>query len=432
MHLRTVMEGSLRHQGRSRPRRWIEGTWLLLGGPACLSGGADMADAQAFLDLVDKLDTGGRFTPEQLAQEIVRLYAAPDPLADGSLQFMTLHKAKGLEFDTVILPGLDRSTGGNDQALMLWEDVLLDGLDERLVAAPLKRRRIVEASLPTPYDYLAGLERRRSANEAARVLYVGATRAVRRLHLVGVAERNAKGEIHPRAGSFLDLLWPTVGSDFIAAAEALGDAAAADDTDFVAPLLRLVTPLPRGVVCPTGEVVPAVPAVVDDAADPFAASVGILVHAYLEMIAGDGVDAWPTQRIARLRPAMEVWFGQRGHGDRDAALGSARAQAMLATTLASDDGRWLLDRHQHDSAELALARAEAEGASLHIVDRSFIEDGVRWIIDYKTAVIEGDAAVHAERYRPQLARYAGLFRDDGRPLRLGVFYTALGRLIELH
>ena len=67
-----------------------------------------------------------------------------------------------------------------------------------------------------------------------------------------------------------------------------------------------------------------------------------------------------------------------------------------------------------------------------MVDRTFVEDGARWIIDYKTAQPEADLAAHAERYRPQLERYAGLFGDEGRPIRTGVFYTAVGRLIEFN
>jgi ATP-dependent exoDNAse (exonuclease V) beta subunit len=33
---------------------------------------------------------------------------------------MTIHKAKGLEFDTVILPGLGAVPRGDDQRLLLW------------------------------------------------------------------------------------------------------------------------------------------------------------------------------------------------------------------------------------------------------------------------------------------------------------------------
>jgi ATP-dependent exoDNAse (exonuclease V) beta subunit len=128
---------------------------------------------------------------------------------------------------------------------------------------------------------------------------------------------------------------------------------------------------------------------------------------------------------------MEVWLGRRSHGDRDASLGAERAVAMLQTTLASDDGRRLLGRHDADSAELSLARAEEQGASTHVVDRTYVDGGVRWIVDYKTAAVDGDAAAYAERYRPQLERYAALFAGEGLPIRMGVFYTAIGRLIVL-
>jgi ATP-dependent helicase/nuclease subunit A len=66
-------------------------------------------------------------------------------------------------------------------------------------------------------------------------------------------------------------------------------------------------------------------------------------------------------------------------------------------------------------AELAIARrGEAGTAETRVIDRSFVEDGVRWIIDYKTADLgpAADAArlaAHAERYRTQLEAYAALF-----------------------
>lgn len=427
LHVRAALAPALANQGRMRVRRWIEGTWFALGGPACLSSAADLADARAFLDLVDQLDAGGRFEPARLEAEMARLYAAPDAEADGRLQFMTLHKAKGLEFDCVILPGLNRVTGGGAQALMRWEEVLHDGLDERLVAAPVRRRRGDDANEVSIYEYLGSLEREREANEAARVLYVGATRAVRRLHLVAAVERNAKGDATPRAGSFLDLLWPTLEARFVEAGDAEEVGGAIEDAGFVPPLVRVAAPATI-----VGAAAPAVAAgEAEETVDAFAAAVGTLVHAYLEMIAADGLAAWPIERIGKLRPAMETWLGRRGHGDADAAQGAERAQAQIITVLASEDGQWLLARHEGAGAEMALARAEEEGASRHVIDRSFVADGARWIIDYKSVAVAGDAAAHAERYRPQLERYAGLFAGAGLPIRLGVFYTALGKLVIL-
>ena len=66
------------------------------------------------------------------------LYAAPDSLADGRIQLMTMHKAKGLEFDTVILPGLGRRPRGATPELLYWlERPTADG-DVSLLMAPIR------------------------------------------------------------------------------------------------------------------------------------------------------------------------------------------------------------------------------------------------------------------------------------------------------
>ena len=455
-HVRGVLAEAFAGRGRQSPRRWIEAVWTMLGGPACLSNSADGSDVQALLDFIDQLDAAGRFTPEQLEARIADLYAAPDALADGSLQFMTIHKAKGLEFDTVILPGLHRTTRAEEHALMLWEEVALDGLDEQLVVAPYARRGRKEESRPTPYDYLRRLNRKRADHEAARVLYVAATRAVRVLHLVGVARSNTDGELVAPSGSFLKLLWPALAAAFEAAPMIDGNAPAAGATAAAESpwLRRLIAPaVPERLrrtasVPPQGAgTVPYTAAAAADQAEPaeataetLAAGVGTLTHAYLEMIARSGVDAWSGERIRSLQPAMALWLSQRGHAAADSKQGAARIAAMLQATLASDDGHWILKLRASGAVELAVnlinSESGREQVSTHIVDRSFIDAGRRWIIDYKTAQLadsqgEADLQAHAERYRPQLERYGRLFADEGVPQRLAIFYAAHGRLVEL-
>lgn len=451
IHLRTVLAEALAHQGRSRLRRWVEGTWLKLGGAACLATPAEQADAKAFLDLLEELDAAGRFRLDRLEQELASLYAAPDALADGTLQFMTIHKAKGLEFDTVILPGLHKKPRSDEHALMLWEEVALEGLNEHLVAAPLTRRN--SSAAPTPYDYLRLLEQERSANEAARVLYVAATRAIRSLHLVGVARTNAEGEALRPAGSFLDLLWPSVAGDFAAvvaeiaaevAAEIEADGPAAIDAGrFVPRLVRTVAPAVAEILQKALPALQRPQAKIDqddEGAYPLDASVGTLVHAYLEIVAKDGAEAWTSERIRQLAPAMTLWLVRRGHAAGEAKEGASRVAACLTATLASSEGRWVLAQREGGATELALTARSQDMIATHVVDRSFVEDGARWIIDYKTSRVEGvggdegdEAALlnHAERYRAQLERYAGLFADEGLPLRLAIFYAAVGRLVEL-
>ncbi len=436
-HLREVLAEALAGQGRQRRRRWVEDAWRKLGGPACLGAANDLSDAQAFFNRLDALDAAGRFVLDSLEDDMGRLFAAPDAQADGRLQLMTIHKAKGLEFDTVILPGLHRETAGSDTPLLAWDSFALAS-GERLVAAPVNRRSGRKPGAPTVYDFLQRMEKERSRNEDARVLYVAATRAVRRLHLVGVARRDEEGAlVAPRAASPLTSVWPAVAAEFLAATAAPG-AAPADDgelKDFVPQLLRLRAPaVPPQWHAAAPLVVAA--AVRDEAADPLAAAVGSLAHAVLELIAADP-EAWPAQRVGERQPGFERWLASRGWSPADARAGAQRVARMLATTLGSADGQWVLRRRPDAGAELALARVGAGGtAETRVVDRCFVEDGVRWIIDYKTADLGAGAdpvrlAAHAERYRPQLEAYAALFAAEGLPLRLAVLYVAHGILATL-
>ena len=65
------------------------------------------------------------------------------------------------------------------------------------------------------------------------------------------------------------------------------------------------------------------------------------------------------------------------------------------------------------------------------LDRTVIENGVRWIVDYKTGTHEGgdlEAFLdrEQERYREQLEQYAALMRAlDGRPVKLGLYFPLL-------
>jgi ATP-dependent exoDNAse (exonuclease V) beta subunit len=455
-HVREALAEALAGQGRQRRRRWVEDAWRKLGGPACLAGAGgagDASDATAFFNRLDVLDAAGRFALDSLDVDLGRLYAAPDAQADGRLQLMTIHKAKGLEFDTVILPGLHREPSGRDTPLLAWDSFPLAS-GERLVAAPVNRRRGRKGAEPTVYDFLQRMERERSRNEEARVLYVAATRAVRCLHLVGVAQCDEDGALlAPRAASPLGRLWPRVQAAFEQAALAEGTAASRVDAvdgeylaDFVPLLQRLKAPR-----IPPAWRAPAPAQRVGDnreqTVDPLAAVVGTLAHAVLELIAA-APENWSVPGIKERQAGFERWLASRGWSPVDSRAGAARAARMLAATLASADGQWVLRRRADAAAELALTRimpaiGAGDGAGqgggtqeTRVVDRSFVDDGVRWIIDYKTVDL-GDAAdlprlaAHAARYREQLESYAALFAGEGLPRRLAVLYVAHGILVTL-
>ena len=438
-HLREVVGLALAERDRQPPRRWLEGVWLMLGGPRCLEAPAALADVEAFFALVEQLAAAHRLDPETLAARVGELYAPADPLGD-AVQMMTIHKAKGLEFETVIVPGLHRDTGNNDSPLLLWDEVLGADGRERLLVAPL-RARGERSDEPTVYDTLRRLENARAAHETERLLYVAATRAIRRLHLVGVAELSDKsddGLRQPPSGSFLRLLWPVVGQAVFAAALAADAPAelvpAEDGSTFVPPLLRLAElAIPAELARPPSR--PAANRI--DTADAATAAtseaaVGTLVHCCLELIVRQGLAAWPPERLPGLVDGWRRWLRAQGLDAGQAEAGADEALSALQTTLTTATGRWLLADHPGGAAEQAWTSRDGEMTVKHVIDRVFIADGVRWIVDYKTVrAAPEELAARAEGFRPQLERYAALFADQPQPLKLAVWFVLQGRLVEL-
>ncbi|MEM1082457.1 MAG: hypothetical protein AAGH65_12865, partial [Pseudomonadota bacterium] len=82
-------------------------------------------------------------------------------------------------------------------------------------------------------------------------------------------------------------------------------------------------------------------------------------------------------------------------------------------------GQWLLSgAHEDTGTELAISGVFKGEWVNAIVDRTFIDAGCRWIIDYKSGYHSGGNLDHflneeADRYRDQLARYAQLFSLTG-------------------
>jgi ATP-dependent exoDNAse (exonuclease V) beta subunit len=126
------------------------------------------------------------------------------------------------------------------------------------------------------------------------------------------------------------------------------------------------------------------------------------------------------------------WLRAQGLDAGQAEAGADEALTALQTTLASDTGRWLLADHPGGAAEQAWTSRDGELTVKHVIDRVFIADGVRWIVDYKTVrATPEELPARAEGFRPQLDRYAALFANDPLPLKLAVWFVLQGRLVEL-
>ena len=446
MHVRNILTNAFDNQGRIPVRRWLESTWLQLGGSKCLVDAGDNRDVQAFFDLVEKSSRNGRLDMTALELGMQKLYAEPDIEADDSLQFLTIHKSKGLEFDTVILPALNRRPRNADNELVLWQEVLVNN-QMHLVAAPMTTGRKDADNNPTVYDFLKELEAERNNNEIVRLLYVAATRSERYLHLIATMQKTAKDELKPVAKSLLEMLWPAVETEFIQAKTLDSSQYAMNlSTSLVAfvpklqrlPLAMLMNPivefkaknsLTAKVGSPTQELTNLADTLTNIDLQRHS---GILAHKYMELIASTDLQKWTTERILQCRNAMQIWLVQQGHSTQDAQLGSTQVVKALQTTLESPQGQWVLHPHTEAVSELSLFDVNVDGVNLHVIDRTFVEEGIRWVVDYKlTHVVDLDLTLEAEQHRSQLERYSALFNTTTIPVKKAVFFLSLGKFVEL-
>ena len=426
--------------GRERKplRSRIEGAWIALGGPAALLDLGDQRLCRQYFELLEREAACARDDWPTFARRVHEGYAAPAVTAttDARLQILTMHKAKGLEFDTVILPALDRPGRSEDPELLLWrERVTANGRRDLLISPP---QRSGDARDPL-YAWLAreaGLARQL---ENTRTLYVACTRAVRRLHLVF----RLPGPGGPAKSSLLARIWPTLAPELDHPGDDTEitlhppDPATAQPTEAILrhgvrlpPAWRPSWPeVPRTAPAPT-------PAESDPAdGDPLARLAGTLFHRSVRQLLSEGAAHWNAARIDRQQRVWQAELAAAGFDPEPARHAVARIRRALENLLNDDHGRWLIAEHAGGGAELELGYQAADGqVRTAIVDRTFIAAGVRWIIDYKLAEPQRESrdaflARQGCRYRTQLEGYAALFRHRGsEPVRTALYFPLLPHL----
>ncbi|KAF0814208.1 ATP-dependent helicase/nuclease subunit A [Andreprevotia sp. IGB-42] len=397
--------------------------WRRLQGPQIYSAPRDAVDAERFFQLLETLAPYGALDPAALDDALASLFAAPDPAAD-RVEIMTMHKSKGLQFDTVILPGLHRKAPPDHPPLLR-----LEVSQGRLLLGPIKP--LAERDADPLSRYLGERNKRRAAYELDRLLYVAATRAKRHLHLVGeLAVSSKTGEIRqPQSSSLLARLLPVLPA---LTPPALVAAVDNDEAQTVAGPVFAALP---------ADLLPAIQPIMEPertygrfslAAQLVEAAVGTVVHAWLERIGNDGLAQWPAARLQQSLPLMIRQLLRAGLSSGDAASAAQTVLTTLQATLADARGRWLLT--QAARREWRLIDAAGKVAVIDLA----LETADGWlVVDYKTANARDgeDEDVFAERmwsaHGEQLALYCNLLAAlTGKPVSAALYLPRAGRWLE--
>jgi ATP-dependent exoDNAse (exonuclease V) beta subunit len=430
---------------------WLERTWHALGAPLFLNA-ESAANCEALFATLSQLPPSCFGTlDESLNQRLEELYAQPDPSAseDCGVQLMTIHAAKGLEFEVVLVPQLHRPGKVDDPPLFHWLVRRQHGATEdELLLAPIGYKH---GDKPRLYDWVGKKSARRLRQEEKRLLYVACSRAIRELHLFAAVERKQDGNLgKPREGTLLAAGWNGLETRISEAARStpICNLLAMPAASYLPAQHGIVETLAAGAhepaqilhrlpadwfTNPTSETKPAtgaaarVVSTAENMGSRLSRVQGIVLHGLLEHAAAGTGGEHPDW--SRLTDAL-----LRQHGLASTEAASARSAILqgIHNALGHEEGRWLLrafaqgqqSRSEKSWSEKSWTSA-SEGRMLRQrPDRVFFggeSPGVPgndylWIVDYKTAALtdstDRDSFLTSsrEQYRSQLEAYSELFR----------------------
>lgn len=397
---------------------WVQECWTRLGGPQVYPSLADQADAEQVLRLLEELCPYGPPDQQQFQARVESLYATPQGTGK-AVEVMTIHKSKGLEFETVILFGLHKQSANDSEPL-----IRLEHSADRLILGPISHKGSEQRDPVS--QFLAARERIRAEQESHRLLYVALTRARQELHLFGeLSITQDKGLREPDGRSLLSRLWPVLQQPQAPVWQAEQGSQHEEPGQGPAALLQRVVSLPA-----------APPEQLQTASSSYQSwqwsldtthekAIGTVAHDWLEKLGREGLDPWPVERLQQSRTVMRRQLLRAGVPSTyldDAA--QSLFEAIIAT-VQTERGRWLL----------GVSRAYREWSLLDvsgrvsIIDLAISQEDHWLVVDYKTGrpaeheSLDDFKARMLDRYAPQLQRYCEQVQAlDGRPAQAALYF----------
>jgi ATP-dependent helicase/nuclease subunit A len=471
--------------GRTSFAAHVERTWLSLGGDAPLSPDR-LANVHRFFVVLRELEqeNSGVIDTVALNARLARLFAetAPD---ENAVQLLTIHNSKGLEFDLVLIPALERITNRSRSELLNWLELdPSDGEAAHILLAPIGSRGEQADGLN---QWVSRVKRSRENAELRRLLYVACTRAREALHLFAACEPQRDGSARtPREGTLLRAAWPVAAARFGSPSQAeettisspavrtglasllpfepplpvdgLALAASADEAEEHAPMIHRLPlnfdPVARFTSAENPKLpyiaaseLPHSPTFARPEGSFAVRANGNVVHRFLQLVSGTlesgdtpdallrSISAWEPRLVAALR--------NEGISSASSQREAPRALAALRNALEDPIGRWILSSHESATSELSIASFDS---SVLRADRTFLAgprpltngDDRIWIIDFKTTEQGARSLERFEqdellKYREQLERYAEVLcqlTPAPRRIVLGLYYPLIPHLLN--
>ena len=431
-------------------------TFDCLGGHHLIQTHFELESIDLFFDLIRKFE---RSTPiinaDDLEEQIKNTFVSDNPpsASDNPVQILTIHKAKGLEFDHVFLPGLARQPKIEERELLLWHERLNRARVPKLFLAALAG---TGESSDTLYELLRHEKLAKSKFENTRLMYIGVTRAIKSAHLSAVLKRGKEESTNPDPRSLLSTIWSAilqnkfvefVNMDGINTENIL-ESKGTSQLKTATLLKRIpVSLLPQSSWFevtekpddnhqhhpePSFNEDPRLDLMLDT-------QIGNLIHQALQASLTNK-NLLSDHSINLQRQRWQQHLLRYGFGLDKTHYAVTFIEDSLRKTLSNQEFLWVFDHSQEKSvAEYELQSKNSDVTQNHIIDRSFLDfEDIRWIIDYKSAkkpdsILEEEfIAGQLNLYRPQLKRYHELFKDEkNKGIKTALLFTSIPKLVEV-
>lgn len=406
-------------------RSKLERLWYRLGGNDAYESPESLTNAERFLDWVDEA-TSTDINLGILRERMQNEYASQsDTSAD--VEIITIHQAKGLEFEHVLIPDLNSTPGRYQNELIQWR---LQG-----------GKPVVALSIPNDpdplYDWIKDENATKELNEDKRLLYVAMTRAKKTLSLFA----HFAEEVKPKKKSFFDFVWPTLldvsnstsAEPPLEVEMTIGTTLTRLDPDY-----RFQPPALDPILSEEKETMgrPDVQQLTED-------YIGVRLEFELSALVQRELHRQTRLDHLAIPTEEEIasWTNVLTHRgldtpDRNRIIENARQQ--IEAIVEDEDAQWILDNtHDQSETEVAFTAPSGAGFSNTVFDRSFIDkEDTRWLIRYTTSFEddhqnEDDLVEAATRqYSNYLSSACKQLSDaEGREVRWGILVTAIPKLI---
>jgi ATP-dependent helicase/nuclease subunit A len=378
----------------------VEAAWARLDARACTPA-SSRDDFEAVIEAIRAHEVAGRLLDrEALVAALDRLERSD--VAPARVQVMTIHKAKGLQFDTVIVPAMAKRGRVDDAPLLRWMRFPAGAM---MVPKPVGK----SDPLTSAYAWLKGLDEVEQDAERARLLYVATTRAKRRLLLTATVQFDESNVPIRPARSLFGVL-PAF-TEIRSERDTHVPTTEKSSSKFLRLLLRKADFAPQ-VLKVSHQIVPLKPR--EALASRAARAFGTISHSWMSAHANRGAWNEDAQRWAQAQfrnanipePLRAQWVSRLGE--------------LVALMKSSAHAGFIFDTNHDEWNELSLSATSSEAQAITLRPDRVIRtrDNAWWVIDYKTSAPNGEQGetlrdfLENERanYRDVMLRYADTVR----------------------